>query len=154
VQVDILEAPQQAIEQVALGQAVDLLVDVEPLEGRARLGTEAVDIVAQVGRDALGVRQQGVEGEAAGVIELLPGGALQDGVELLDPVLEAVVLGQHGVFGGREHGVEAAQQHKGQGHAPELGRLIVAAQGLRDRPDQPNLALKPAHDLPSSPAPG
>lgn len=135
VQVDVGEFLGHQVEQVGLGQALDLGVEVEALEDVARRGRERLDVGVEVLADVILVAQQAGQIQLGRVVEALPGLAQQ---EMLVPrhVLLGGVFGQHGGLGTFQHAVQAAQNREGQDDAAVFGLLVVAAQQVGHRPDE------------------
>ncbi len=76
---------------------------------------EAFDVLGQVGGDIVRIAFELFEGEAAGIVEGLPGYLVEDRLQVLDPAaLQLLEPGQDLVLGGFEHAVQPAQDGHGQ----------------------------------------
>ena len=140
VQVDLGELLDHQVEAVGLVELLDLGLEAEVLDDLARPRAEAGDVLLQVGRDVVGVVGELGEVEAAGVVEGLAGGVVEDRLEVLHrAALEAFVSGQHLGLGGLKDAVEATQDGERQDHLAVLGRLVGAAQQVGDDPDEADL---------------
>ncbi len=136
VQVDVRELLGDQIEQVGLGQPLDLRVEVEALEDVPGRGGEALEVGVQVLPDVVLVAQKLAEVERTRVVEALTGLAQQEGVGVQAGAGFGLVLGQHRGLRGFEHAVQPAKDREGQDDAAVLGLLVVAAQQVGDGPDE------------------
>jgi hypothetical protein len=141
VQVDLGELGHHQVEQPRAIQPVDLGGEVELVEHVAGRSGEAGDVVLEVvGQVVRGGDQRG-EVEPGGVVELLAGLLLEDRVEVVVPARQLRGPVEHGLLGGLEHAVQAAQHGEGEDHLAVLGLLVVAAQQVGDRPDERGVVL-------------
>lgn len=153
VQVDARELFRDEIEQVGLGEAVDLGMEVERLEDVAYGRAEGLHVGAEVFADVVLVPHQLLHVERRGVVEELPGLAEQErlGVDLvLGPLL---LLGEHGLLGRLQHAIETAQDGERQNDLPVLGLLVIAPEEIGDGPDEGG-EVRVAHGLGSCGAGG
>ena len=80
VQVDLAELGDEEIQAVRLVELGDVLLKAEMVDDLAGAAGEALDVVGQVGGDVVGIALELLEGEAAGVVEGLPGHPVQNAV--------------------------------------------------------------------------
>ena len=136
VQVDVGELADHLVEDVGPPQPVDLDAEVELVDhvlGRLR---EAADVERQRVGDRVGVVEELREGQRARVVELLARHGLEDGLDVLDPAGELLVLLEDRLLGGLKDAVEAADDGQRQDHLAVLGLLVVAAEQVGDAPDE------------------
>jgi len=136
VQVEIRELRRDEVEEILLGERLDLQVELELLDHVPRVGREAGDVAAQVAGELWRVVEQAREVELRGVVEALTGRRLQHRVEVLDLPAQLRVLREHRLLRRLQHGVEPAQHRERQDHPPVLRLLVDAAQLVGDPPDQ------------------
>ena len=111
------------------------IVEVELLEDLAHVRAEAGDVVAQVGSEVRGVRQQLLEVVAGGVVEGEAGGAPKLGVEVLESLaLELSLAFEDALLRVREHAVEATQYGERQDDVLVLAPLEGVADEIGDAP--------------------
>lgn len=126
-------------EAVGFVELFDLLVELEFLDDFAGAGGEAGDVFGEVSDEFVGVAEEGLEGEAAGVVEIefeLPVDHLLDGVGIiLAAGLQFLVFGDDLVLGCLQYTVEAAQNRERNHHTAVLRRPVRAAQKIGDVPD-------------------
>ena len=136
VQVDFGELSDHLVEHVRAAQSIDLDREVELVDHVLRRRREPADVERERVGDRVRIVEQLRERERAGVEELLAGDGLEDGFEVLDLAGQLLVSLQDGVFGRLEHAVEPADHGEREDHLAVLGLLVVAAQEVRDRPDE------------------
>ena len=113
------ELLDQRAERVGLGEARDLVAELEVLEDVLDVRREAVEVGLEVGLELLlaGAGTQVAQREVRGVVEGLAGGlrrALRPGSVM--PASSSIVLHvEHGLLGRLQHGVEAAQDASSAG---------------------------------------
>ena len=122
------------VEGVALDHPLDDVVEVELRQHILRVGRETGQVIPEVGLDVVRVSQQGLKGEAAGVVELVAGGLLQKAVDDLQP-LDFFVSVQHRLMGGQQAVVEPLYHRHGQNDKAVLMRLERPAQHIGYIPD-------------------
>ena len=133
------ELLDQGAQGVGLGEARDLVAELEVLEDVLDAGGEAVEVVLEVGLQlvAAGAGAEVVEGELRGVVECLAG-RLPERFLLLDDSL-LVEPGLHvedGPLGRFEHRVEAAEHCHGKDDVAVLAADVdIAEHIVRDAPD-------------------
>ena len=136
-QIDRGEALDHLVEQVLLGHARDLRVEGEPLHDVAHVGREAGDVGVQVGRDVVGVVQQGRQVELGQVVERASGNLVQ--AELDDRgrfALQRGVCGEDLRLGAGEQAIEAPQHRQREDDLAILVALVGAAEQVADAPDE------------------
>jgi hypothetical protein len=136
LQVDVRELLGDEVEQVGLGQAVDLRRKVEVLEYVAHLGRERLDVAAQVLGDVRLVSHQLLQVEGGRVVEVLARLLEKErsGIEAsLGPQREFM---QNRLLGRLQHAVEAAEHGERENDLAVVGLLVVAAEQVRDGPDE------------------
>ena len=136
VEVDVGELLGDEVEQLGLGEPVDLGVELEALEDVAHRGREGLHVGAQVLADVVLVAHELLQVERRRVVEELAGLPQQEGLGVQPGLLARGQLGEHGGLGGFEHAVEAAQDGERQDDLAVLGLLVVAAQQIGDGPDE------------------
>ena len=134
VEVDLGHLGDHEVEQLRAVEPADLGVEVELLDDLAGVGVEGRDPGAQVAGDLGRVGEDGLEGQAAGVVDAEPGDGAEDHADVLDvggrEALEDLGLG------GLEDAVEPAQHDEREDDAAVLGLLVVTAEQVGDRPDR------------------
>jgi hypothetical protein len=141
VQIDLGELGHDQVEQPRAFEPVDLGGELELVEHVAGRSREAGDVVLEVVRQVVGGGDQCGEVEPRGVVELLAGLLLEDRVEVVDLARQLRGPVEHGLLGGLERAVQAAQHGEGEDHLAVLGLLVVAAQQVGDRPDERGVVL-------------
>src|SRR5690606_2291068 len=130
------------VKQVGLGHALDLGVKLKALENVARLGREALHVLVQVLADVVLVADQGGQVQGTGVVEASTADdALEERVRVDSSVSPLLVLGQHLGLGRRQYAVQAAQHGERQDDLAVLGLLVIAAEQVRDGPDEGRKSL-------------
>ena len=136
VQIDAGELLGDQIEQIGLGQALDLAGEVEALEDVARRRREGLQIGVEVLADVVLVAQERGQVQRAGVVEAHAGLAQQEGLGVQPGLGARRMLGQHRRLGGLQHAVQPAQHGEGQDDAAVFALLVVTTQQVGDRPDE------------------
>lgn len=96
-----------------------------------------MDVVEQILREPFGVGFEALEIVFAGVVELLPGGALEHFVEVFGGLaLEALVLVEDLGFGGFEDAIETAEDRHGEHDFAIFGRTVGAAEEVGYVPNE------------------
>lgn len=150
-QVDLGELLDDEVEQVGVGQALDLQVEGVVVEDLGGFGGEAAEEVLEVLLDLLGVRVGTDRGERllGEVVEVTAGRGTQDRVLVLARARLCAL--PHRFAGVLHHAVHAAQQRHRQDDLAVLGTLVVAAQEIGHRPDEiGQLLVLVAHSSPST----
>ena len=127
VEVEGCEPFGHLIEQLGLGEPIDLNGELEPLEDVAHLWRETLHVGLQVAAHVGCVAQQALQVHRRGVEEAVAGLALQEWLRVQPGFGAQLELGKHLGLGGREHAVEPAQHGEGQDNLAVVGRLVVAA---------------------------
>ena len=122
------------VEGVALHHPLDDVVKVELCQHILCVGREAGQVIPEVGLNVVRVCQQGLEGEPAGVIELVTGGFLQKAVDDLQ-LFHLFVGVQHRLMGGQQAVVEPLHHGHGQNDQTVLVGLERPAQHIGYVPD-------------------
>ena len=122
------------VEGVALYHPLDDVVKVELCQHILCVGREAGQVIPEVGLNIVRVSQQGLEGEAAGVIELVTGGFLQKAVDDLQ-LFHLFVGVQHCLMGGQQAVVEPLHHGHGQNDQTVLVGLERPPQHIGYVPD-------------------
>ena len=133
----------QLLDQGAQGvgpvEARDLVAELEVVEDVLHVGRETVKVVLEVGAEPLsaGSRAKVAEREPRGVVEGLSGRLPERGVLVRDPGgVERGLHVEHGLLGGLEDRVEAAEHGHGEDHVAVLAADVdVAEDVVRDAPD-------------------
>ena len=129
----------QGTQGVGLGEARDLVAELEVLEDVLDSRREAVEVVLEVGSELLaaGAGTEVVEGELRGVVERLAGRLTERFLLLDDPLLvEPGLHVEDGPLGGFEDGVEAAQNGHGEDDVAVLAADVDVAEDIvGDAPD-------------------
>ena len=122
------------VEGVAFHHPLDDVVKVELCQHILCVGGEAGQVIPEVGLNVVRVCQQGLEGETAGVIELVAGGLLQKAVD--DLQLFYLFVGvQHCLMGGQQAVVEPLYHGHGQNDQTVLVGLERPPQHIGHVPD-------------------
>jgi hypothetical protein len=122
VQVDFAELLDQLEEAVGFVELLDLLIETEGFEQRAHFRGEAVDIVQQILGEVVRVGFELFEIVLAGVVELLPGGALEHLVDVGGALaLLFLVLFEYFGFRRFEDAIEPSEHCHGQHDLAVLG---------------------------------
>ena len=133
------ELLDQRAQGVGLGEARDLVAELEVLEDVLDAGGEAVEVVLEVGLQLLaaGAGAEVVEGELRGVVEGLAGRLAERFLLLDDPLLvEPGLHVEDGLLGGFEDRVEAAENGHGEDDVAVLAADVDVAEDIvRDAPD-------------------
>ena len=133
------ELLDQRAQGVGLGEARDLVAELEVLEDVLDAGGEAVEVVLEVGLQLLaaGAGAEVVEGELRGVVEGLAGRLAERFLLLDDPLLvEPGLHVEDGPLGGFEDRVEAAEHGHGEDDVAVLAADVDVAEDIvRDAPD-------------------
>ena len=141
-EVDVLveELLDELAQGVGLGEARDLVAELEVVEDVLHVGREAVEVGLEVVLELLlgGAGLEVAQEEGRGVVEGLPGGGAQGVVLVGDAFLvEGGLHLQHGLLGRFEHCVEAAQDGHGQDDIAVFAADVNVAQDVvRDVPDE------------------
>lgn len=122
------------VEGVALHHPLDDVVKVELCQHILCVGRKAGQVIPEVGLNVVRVCQQGLEGEAAGVIELVAGGFLQKAVDDLQ-LFHLFVGVQHCLMGGQQAVVEPLHHGHGQNDQTVLVGLERPTQHIGYVPD-------------------
>ncbi len=134
VQIDVLESLHHLEQEAGVVEPGDGVVEVELVQHVAHVGAEAVDVVAQVGRQVRRVAEQALEVIERGVVEGVAGGPAQHRVEVIQLILVQRVGFEHLALRGLEHAVEAAQHRERQDDVLILAALERVANEIRDAP--------------------
>ena len=133
------ELLDQRAQGVGLGEARDLVAELEVLEDVLDAGGEAVEVVLEVGLQLLaaGPGAEVVEGELRGVVEGLAGRLAERLLLLDDPLLvEPGLHVEDGLLGGFEDRVEAAEDGHGEDDVAVLAADVDIAEDIvGDAPD-------------------
>jgi hypothetical protein len=142
VQVDVGHRLDDGEQTVAAVQLFNLVVEIEAVENVARCLREAVDKGDEVGGDVLGIAQQALESEWAGVEQrLLARRVRRAGKHPLHRVsrhilsFKLLILRQHGILCRLQHAVEPPQHHQRQHHEAVLRGAVGAAKAIGNFPD-------------------
>ena len=127
------EFPDDLVEQLRLGQPGDLVVEAELAEDLPDVLREAVDVVAQVLRDAGRVGGDGREVLLRDVVERQPRGPLQQLFLVLHA--ERGVAGTHRLARRRHHRVQPPEHRERQDHLAVFVPLVIPAQQVGHGPD-------------------
>ena len=122
------------VESVALHHPLDDVVKVELCQHVLCVGRKAGQVIPEVGLNVVRVCQQGLEGEPAGVIELVAGGLLQKAVDDLQ-LFHLLVGVQHRLMGGQQAVVEPLHHGHGQNDQTVLVGLERPTQHIGYVPD-------------------
>ena len=122
------------VEGVALHHPLDDVVKVELCQHVLCVGRKAGQVIPEVGLNVVRVCQQGLEGEPAGVIELVTGGFLQKAVDDLQ-LFHLLVGVQHRLMGGQQAVVEPLHHGHGQNNQTVLVGLERPTQHIGHVPD-------------------
>ena len=122
------------VEGVALHHPLDDVVKVELCQHVLCVGRKAGQVIPEVGLNVVRVCQQGLEGEPAGVIELVAGGLLQKAVDDLQ-LFHLFVGVQHCLMGGQQAVVEPLHHGHGQNDQTVLVGLERPTQHIGYVPD-------------------
>ena len=122
------------VEGVALYHPLDDVVKVELCQHVLCVGRKAGQIIPEVGLDVVRVCQQGLEGETAGVVELVAGSLLQKAVDDLQ-LFHLLVGVQHCLMGGQQTVVEPFHHGHGQNDQTVLVGLERPTQHIGYVPD-------------------
>lgn len=122
------------VEGVALYHPLDDVVKVELCQHILCVGRKAGQVIPEVGFNVVRVSQQGLEGEPAGVIELVTGGLLQKAVDDLQ-LFHLFVGVQHCLMGGQQTVVEPLHHGHGQNDQTVLVGLERPTQHIGYVPD-------------------
>ena len=122
------------VEGVALYHPLDDVVKVEFCQHVLCVGRKAGQVIPEVGLNVVRVCQQGLEGKAAGVVELVTGGFLQKAVDDLQ-LFHLFVGVQHCLMGGQQTVVEPLHHGHGQNDQTVLVGLERPAQHIGHVPD-------------------
>ena len=136
VEVDVGELLRDEVEQLGLGEAVDLGVELEALEDVAHGGRERLDVGAEVFADVVLVAHELLQVERRGVVEELAGFPQEERLGVQPGLLALGQLGEHGGLGGLQHAIETAKDGERQNDLAVFGLLVVAAQEIGDGPDE------------------
>ena len=133
------ELLDQRAQGVGLGEARDLVAELEVLEDVLDAGGEAVEVVLEIGSELLaaGTGAEVVEGELRGVVERLAGRLAERFLLLDDPLLvEPGLHVEDGLLSGFEDCVEAPQDGHGEDDVAVLAADVDIAEDIvRDAPD-------------------
>ena len=134
------ELLDERAEGVGLGEARDLVAELEALQDVLDVGREAVEVGFEVGSELLlaGAGLEVAQGELRGVVEVLAGG-LAERLVLVDDarLVESGLHVEHGLLGGLEHGVEPPQHGHGEDDIPVFAADVEVAQDVvGDAPDE------------------
>ena len=134
------ELLDERAERVGLGEARDLVAELEVLEDVLHVRREAVEVGLEVGLELLlaGAGLEVAQRELRGVVEGLAGGLAQGWSWLDDAgLVERGLHVEHGLLGRLEHRVEPPQHGHRQDHVAVLAAHIeVAEHVVRDAPDE------------------
>ena len=122
------------VEGVALHHPLDDVVKVELCQHVLCVGRKAGQVIPEVGLNVVRVCQQGLEGEAAGVVELVAGSLLQKAVDDLQ-LFHLFVGVQHCLMGGQQTVVEPFHHGHGQNDQTVLVGLERPPQHIGYVPD-------------------
>ena len=149
MQVNIGELGDHLIQAVRFFKLFDLLVELKALEDLADVLGETGDVVGQVTTDVVGVALELVEIKLAVVMKaqratvFILGQVVEDGIDIGNALAAQFGIAlEHGLFAGRQHGIEAAQHGQRQHHALVLRRAVGTAQQVGHRPDEIGKLLK------------
>ena len=136
VQLDAGELLSDLIQQLGLVQALDRGGEIEVLEDRAHVRSEALDVAVEVGADVVLIAHELAHVQRRDVVEVQAGLALDEGFEGDAGRLSGGVFLERGSLAGREHAVQPAQHGERQNDAAVFALLEVAAQAVGDGPDE------------------
>jgi hypothetical protein len=130
----------QGAERVGLGEARDLVAELEVVEDLLHVGREAIQIRLEIGFELLlaGAGAQIAQGKLRGVVERLPGGLTERLVLVRDvrPVERGLHV-EHVLLGRLEDRVEPAQhRHRQDDVAVLAAHVEIAEHVVRDSPDE------------------
>ena len=139
------EVHDNLIEQSGLLHAVDLGVEVHACEDVLHIVGEAIEISAEVIVDVLWVCPQSLEGERAGIVELVSSSGPQEA--LFDCKVLYLLTGiQYRLMGWQQAVVEPLDHHHGQDHQAVLMGFECTKEGVCHIPNESGLLLDiPAH---------
>ncbi len=149
VKIDGGEFLGDQIEQVRLGEPVDLDGEFEALENVAHVGRKALHIGRQMRPDVVLVADQLAQVEGGRVVEALAGLAQQERLGVQPGLLLVRELRQHRRLGRLQHAIETAEHGEGQDDLAVVGLLVVAAQKVGDRPDEGGQGLMVQEETPA-----
>ena len=133
------ELLDQGAQGVGLGEARDLVAELEVLEDVLDAGREAVEVVLEVGFQlvAAGAGAEVLQGELGGVVEGLAGRVAERGLLVDDPDgVERLLHVEDGLLGGFEDRVETAEDGHGEDDVAVLAADVDVAEDIvRDAPD-------------------
>ena len=110
--------------------------EVEFLDELEGIWREASDVATESVGDIGGVGEELLEVVFGGVVEALAGGVFEDRADVVGRVFVLLVLGEDLVLGWLEDVVESTQHSERKDDLAVVGRLIVVAQQIGDRPDE------------------
>ena len=142
VEVDVGELGDDLVEQSGLVEGVDLLGEPVLLQDGGCVAGETSDVGQEVPLDVLVVVEQPGERQRAGVVERCAGDPLQDRVDVPDLAFERAGAVDNLLLSGFQDAVQAAEHDEGQDELAELVLTDVAAQQVRDRPDERDLVVE------------
>ena len=136
VQIDLREPLGDEVEQLVLGQPVDLGHKVEPLEDVTDGGGEPLNVGVKVLGDVVLIAHELVHIEPRHIGEALTRLAQDERLRVQPRLLFLRVFGQHRGLSGFQNAVQTPQDGKGQDDLAVIRLLVVAAQKVGDRPDE------------------
>jgi hypothetical protein len=139
VKIDVGNLPHHLEQAVGFFELFDLFVELEFLNDLARPRRKPGHVIAQVGGELVGVAEQLLEGEFAGVVEgkaeFLVNDLLDHVIIVLAIGLQLLVVSDDLVFACLQHAIQTAQHGERDHHTTILRWPVWPAQEIGDIPD-------------------
>jgi hypothetical protein len=137
VQVHVLEPLEDLEQQTRFVELADRVVEVELLQHLAHVGTEARDVVAQVGGEVRCVGEELLEVVPRGVVEGEAGDLAKLGIEVLELLASQLgLLRENLLLGAGQHAIEASKDGQRQDDVLVLAALEGIADEIRNAPEE------------------
>jgi hypothetical protein len=127
VQVDACEPLGDEVEQLVLGEPVDVGHEVEPLENITNGGREALNVCVEILGNVVLIAHELAHVERRHVGEALSGLAKDERLRVQPGGLLLGVLGKDRPLGGLQNAVQTPQDGEGQDDLAVIRLLVVAA---------------------------
>jgi len=131
MQVEFGELGYDLIQPVGFFQLLNLFFKLETLKNLADILGKAIDVVDQVATDVVWIALQLLKIELAVIVKtkrlplIIFGQIVEDGIDIGNASgTELLVTLEHGLLGGREHSIKAAQYRERQHDALVLRRSV------------------------------